>query len=801
MKRKISKHHKGEKTREKEDKPRRGLRFEFQDLLKSLGTKKIIMILIIYALLIAYPIGIVASATINRMPNNYTFGMYGNWNYDFNFFTCIIRTFSSLSSISMWFCTMSIVGILILCCVTYRLRFKPGDMDERFEMAKDKTKGSARFLSKEEMYQCLEIGKAENTKGAIIGAFTKDTKSKQPDLNRVISLPEAEKTFLNWHTAVIGVSGSYKSSAYCIPNIMQVSKRGESIVIADPKGELYQKTAPYLKEQGYKILLYNLDNPEQSDNWNFMKEIGYSEKDIALAADVIIRNTIEDGKPDHFWDPSQAVLLKALFLYVNDEYTRLVEKYGVEEVSKLDSNPGTLQRVFDILKKENDPKTQFDYLKEIFCPAHCPCEAARYAFQDFLYYTGSPQVIAGVLGGLASRLGVLNNKIMRDMLSNDGIEMDEIGQQKVACYVIKDVTDRSTQFLMALFFSILFIKLSRITKLNDRIVNNEIKSCLPVPVNLMLDEFPNIGEIPDFDRIISLVRSWGVHITIILQGIPQLVEMYETNWQTILMNCDLQILLASNDEVTTEYFSNRSGTATVMTKQIRTTRDSFSFIDFPEAYMEGSSETERVLLTPNEIETLENDEAIIILRSKNILKVRKYFYKWYPGYKEVIPWSQNRHKENIIKGEKEDVKELESFESEQYYERNETLMHNDLNVLHESLGFVSTAEKDSNEKEVFNDQEVLHKGLGFITSVEENEMIEEEKPKNNNNRINSRSNAQEKKATPQKTKRQKKRNNVIEGQQSISQILDEHVKKQGLVYSNSDDIEEDDDFEDYNLDI
>ena len=458
------------------------------------------------------------------------------------------------------------------------------------------TYGTSGFMDDEEMLQVLElVSDITKSRGVILGLL----------YGKAVCLPE--NTRMNRNVAVFGASGSMKSRAYARNVVFQCVARGESLIITDPKSELYGDLHNYLLENGYIVRVFNLINPENSDSWNCLAEIEGQEIMAQLFSDVIIKNT-GSTKGDHFWDNAEMNLLKALVLYVDQGFPP--EGKNIGQVYKLLT-----------LNSEKELNSLFDMLP-ITHPAKAPYNIFKQA---------SDTVRSGVIIGLGTRLQVFQNKLIRQITSYNEINLTQPGKEKCAYFCITSDQDSTFDFLSSLFMSFVFIKLVRYA---DRYGN---AGRLPVPVHILADELANGGcTIADLTKKISTIRSRDLSISCIFQNLPQMQNRYPDNqWQEIIGNCDTQLFLGCTDEMTAEFISNRSGDVSIAVsseaKQLNTWRVS----DYTPEYRETHSIGKRKLMTPDEVLRLPLDQALIILRGQKVLKVGKYDYTLHPESKKL----------------------------------------------------------------------------------------------------------------------------------------------------------------------
>ena len=478
------------------------------------------------------------------------------------------------------------------------------DRDRNLIYSDKGTYGTSGFMTNAEMRQVLEIvPDISKNRGVILGKLH----------GKAVCLPE--KTRMNRNVAVFGASGSMKSRAYARNVVFQCVKRGESLIITDPKSELYADLCLYLQDNGYTVKVFNLINPENSDSWNCLAEIEGQELMAQLFCDVIIKNT-GSVKADHFWDNSEMNLLKALVLYIDQGFPP--EGRNIGQVYKLltMSSEKELNGLFDLLPVTHPAKAPYNIFKQ-----------------------ASDTVRSGVIIGLGTRLQVFQNRMIRQITSYNEINLTLPGREKCAYFCITSDQDSAFDFLSSLFMSFVFIKLVRYA---DKYGEDGM---LPVPVHILADELANGGcTIADLTKKISTIRSRKLSISCIFQNLPQMQNRYPLNqWQEIIGNCDTQLFLGCTDELTAEFISNRTGEVSVavssQAKQLNTWRVS----DYTPEYRETHSIGKRKLLTPDEVLRLPLDQALIILRGQKVLKVEKYDYTLHPESSRLKPCRASEH--------------------------------------------------------------------------------------------------------------------------------------------------------------
>ena len=465
------------------------------------------------------------------------------------------------------------------------------------------TYGTSGFMPKKEISEVLDlVGDVKKHGGTILGKMD----------GKAVCVPR--ETRLNANLAVYGASGSMKTRAFCVNRILQSAARGESLVITDPKSELYEKTSEYLRAEGYEVKVFNLVTPEASDSWNCLCEIEGEELMAQLFCDVIIKNTGSE-RGDHFWDSAEMNLLKALVLYVEQGYPP--DKKNIGEVYKLLA-----------LCSEKELNDLFEQIPTVH-PAKAP-----YA----IFKQASETVRSGVIIGLGSRLQVFQNKQIRNITAFDEIDLELPGKKPCAYFCITSDQDSTFDFLSSLFLSFVFIKLVRYAD----------KNCpdgkLPVPVHVLGEELTACGVIPDLSRKISVIRSRNISMSCVFQNLAGLQNRYPYNqWQEILGNSDIQLFLGCVDELTAKYISDRSGEVSIAVTSKAKQLDTWRVSDYTPEYRETSGVGKRKLLTMDEVLRLPINKALVIIRGRKVLQVDKFDYTNHPEASKLKSCKASEH--------------------------------------------------------------------------------------------------------------------------------------------------------------
>ena len=540
------------------------------------------------------------------------FSIKDKWGYVENISMSPLSTIPKMIARGHAMFPVYIMGGLFALLMFIKMGLPNDRYDERgFSVSEDGTYGTSGWMKREEYEEEMLVENIKTVKGPVFG--------KVDDRGNVLSFrlkPEYDGDLrpyrFNKNAAIYGASGSGKSRAYVRNQVMQCVRRGESVVITDPKSEMYASMAGYLEDQGYIVRVFNLINPQLSDSWNAVAEVMSDPEQLELMAQtftsVVIANTIgEGGKADHFWDNAEMNLLKALLLYVICDESRDVK----------DKNFGEVYRLL----------TEVDAVKlEAMFEALPPTHPAKQPWNIFI--KAGPQVKGNVIIGLGSRLQVFQADSIRKLTADIDIDLTMPGKKKTAIFLIMSDQDATLNFLSSLFFSFIFIKLVRYADLYGK------NGKLDVPVNFVLDEFPNIGRIPDFEKKISTVRSRDINISLIFQNLAQLQNRYpQGTWEEILGNCDAQLFLGCTDQLTAEYVSKRTGEMTVDVSSTQVQKQAIAITDSIPTYRSTDSVGKRMLLTPDEVLRLPNRECLLIARGCKVIKLNKLDYSEHPDSK------------------------------------------------------------------------------------------------------------------------------------------------------------------------
>jgi type IV secretion system protein VirD4 len=445
--------------------------------------------------------------------------------------------------------------------------------------------------------------------------------------------------YRNTNVLINGGSGTGKSRYIVKPNLMQCNC---SYIVTDPKGELYRDCAYMLEQNNYDVKILNLKNPFYSDGYN---PFNYMQggTDIEVLAESIIKNTIgEKRQGDPFWESSSKALLTAALFYVND----------------LKEHKRNLPKVFDIIiKGKQEDEMDTNELDDIFAklkeknPKH---PALRY-YDIFLL--APKKTRNSILISLATQLSFLGSEEMRNILLDDTMDLKN-HKQKRAIFVITPDSHGAYDTLAALFYTQMFQVLYEVA---DKQKDGELE----IHHELILDEFANIGKIPNFVKLVSTMRSRKISVMPIIQNLFQLKNLYEDNMNTIIANCDSQVYLGGSDQNNAKKISEKLGKTTIKIK------DSSSSKGRNRSVTKSRKTSERMLMTTDEVLRLDDEKELIFIRGyKPFLSdkfdiTRHKNYKLisnknnYTSYEEV--YEKNRNKKEYDKKVKKEENNPENI--------------------------------------------------------------------------------------------------------------------------------------------
>lgn len=398
-------------------------------------------------------------------------------------------------------------------------------------------------------------------------------------------------------TLLCGGSGAGKTRFYAKPNLLQGNT---SFVVLDPKGELTRDTSNALIDMGYEVRVLDLINMDKSFCYNPFAYLK-SDNDVQKLVTNLFKATTPKGaqSQDPFWDTAASMLLMALIFYLKHEapedeqnFPMVMEMLRAGEVHEDDDYyQSPLDELFNRLEMRNPNHIAVKYYKD--------------------YHSGSAKTLKSIQITLAARLEKFNLEALAKLTATDELDLTSLGQKKVALFAIIPDNDTSFNFLVSMLYTQLFQQLFWVA-------DHKYHGRLPVHVHFLMDEFANVSLPDDFDKILSVMRSREVSVSIILQNLAQLKALFEKQWESIVGNCDEFLYMGGNEQSTHKYVSELLGKSTIDTNTYgKSTGHSGS-------YSTNYQNSGRELLTPDEVRMLDNQLAILFIRGERPIIDDKY---------------------------------------------------------------------------------------------------------------------------------------------------------------------------------
>lgn len=461
--------------------------------------------------------------------------------------------------------------------------------------------GSARFATVKELLSFRDKEPENNmifTKNGQMGLFNK-------------RLPYPKQ--LNKNSLVVGIPGDGKTFTYVKPNIMQ---ENSSFVITDPKGLLVREVGSMLENDGYTIKVFDLVNLTNSDTFNVFNYMK-SELDIDRVSEAIVDGTKKSDKQgEDFWAQAELLLMRSLlgYLYFDSQisgYTPNLSNVSdmLRNIQRIDKKkPSPVEKMFEALDKE--------------LPDNYACKQWELFNNNFQSETRT-----SVLAVASARYAVFDHKEVKTLIERDTMEMDKWNIEKTAVFITIPETNKAFNFLASLMFAMMFDVLTH--QADDMLQGLIHQDKELLHIQFIIDEFANIGKIPNFNEVLASIRSREMSAKIIIQAISQLQAMYHNDWKTIINNCATILYLGTQDKETMEYFSMRSGKQTINVKNRTVSRGRNGSMS------ESNQIQMRPLMTPDEIARIGVDEALLFIAKQNVLKDKKASVFDHPKAKEL----------------------------------------------------------------------------------------------------------------------------------------------------------------------
>ncbi|HFH1537112.1 TPA: VirD4-like conjugal transfer protein, CD1115 family [Streptococcus pneumoniae] len=499
-----------------------------------------------------------------------------------------INTMSFLPSIHP---TDIIMGVVVAVLIKF-IVYTKGKNAKKFRQGKEY--GSARWGTKKDIEPYMDE------------KFQNNILLTQTERLTMNGRPANPKYARNKNVLVIGGSGSGKTRFYVKPNLMQMHS---SYCVTDPKGTIVLECGKMLEDNGYEIKILNTINFKKSMKYNPFAYLR-SEKDILKLVQTIIANTKGEGEKagEDFW-------VKAEKLY----YTALIG-YIFYEAPREEKNFATLLDMIDASEVREDDETYMNPIDRLF-EALEKKEPTHFAVKQYKKYKlAAGKTAKSILISCGARLASFDIRELRDLMSEDELELDTLGDRKTALFVIISDTDDTFNFVVSIMYSQLF------NLLCDK-ADDVYGGRLPIHVRCLLDEFANIGLIPKFEKLIATIRSREISASIILQAQSQLKAIYKDNADTIVGNCDSTLFLGGKEKTTLKELSETLGKETIdlyNTSETRSNQKSFGL---------NYQKTGKELMSQDEITVMDGGKCIFQLRGVRPFLSDKYDITKHKNYK------------------------------------------------------------------------------------------------------------------------------------------------------------------------
>ena len=434
------------------------------------------------------------------------------------------------------------------------------------------------------------------------GTLNKKYRDKDPSENKLLTQNvriglDGKKHRRNLNILVCGGSGAGKTRFFCKPNAMQCNT---SFVVLDPKGEIVRDIGGLLEKKGYEVRVLDLINMHRSHCYNPFVYLR-NDNDVQRLVTNLFKATTPKGSQsqDPFWDTAASMLLLALVFYLKYEappeeqnFPMVMELLRAGEVREDDdSYVSPLDELFDRLEMVNPEHIALKYYRD--------------------YHSGSAKTLKSIQITLAARLEKFNLESLAGLTATDELDLPSLGEKKVALFALIPDNDTSFNFLVSILYTQLFQQLFYLA-------DHKYGGSLPVHCHFIMDEFANVSLPDDFDKILSVMRSRGVSVSIILQNLAQLKALFEKQWESIVGNCDEFLYLGGNEQSTHKYVSELLGKETIDTNTYG--KSSGRSGNYSTNYQMSGRE----LMTPDEVRMLDNRYAILFIRGELPVMDLKY---------------------------------------------------------------------------------------------------------------------------------------------------------------------------------
>lgn len=551
------------------------------------------------------------------------------------------------------------VTVLLICLITKRgyiwfSGYKYTHDERGFDILPDATHGSSGFLTEKEMRSFLELGPAPEVSGMMLGKFRRH--KDDPD-KYALYAAHAMRSGDNNNLLCIGAPGSGKSRGFIIPFLMGCARRGESVFITDPKGELFEKLSPYFAEKGHYVKAINFLDMEHSDGWNCLYGLDTETQLVQTVANTIIQNTSGPKEADDFWSRAELNLLMALLHYVcnlKDANGNLlpIEQRGIGDVYRIiaDQSINEINRTLAALPPEHPAKGHHG-----------------------LFLKAKENLWGNIVIGLGNRLAIYQNQLVDKITRNHDIDLTLPGKKPCAYFVIISAQDSAYRFLSSLFFSLAIPQLSDYARLHCE------NGRLPVLVNFCLDEYCNIGYMEGMADALNSIRGFNMSCQVVVQSLSQWQEKYPgKEWENQLATFNQTLYMGCNDLTSAEYISKKCGKITIaVTNNQMPLMPLFSPVyTSTRPYSQTKSNTQRDLMQTDEVLRLDYRKCIALFQGHKPALLEKLTPEELPDYAtlkscrviDYIPEWKKREEQTAQKPPKKKTPPAEECRRREEYE-------------------------------------------------------------------------------------------------------------------------------------
>lgn len=507
-------------------------------------------------------------------------------------------------------------AITLICCLIMKKGYsrfsgyKYTHDSRGFDILPDATHGSSGFLTEKEMRTFLELGAVGDVKGMLLGKAKRHP--DDPD-KYALYVAHPMKAGNNNNLLCIGAPGTGKSRGFIIPFLMGCARRGESVFITDPKGELFERLSPYFQEHGHYVKAVNFLDLEHSDGWNCLYGLDTETQLVQTVANTIIANTSGSHESDDFWSRAELNLLMAMIHYV----ANLRDGNG----NLLPIEARGLGTIYDILATKSIGEINRIFAKlPIDHPARGPYG---------LFLKARETLWGNIIIGLGNRLAVFQSPLVDKITRNHDVDLTLPGKRPCAYFVIISAQDSAYRFLSSLFFSLAIPQLSDYARLKCE------GGRLPVPVNFCLDEYCNIGYLDGMADALNSIRGFNMSCQLVVQSLSQWQEKYPgKEWENQLATFNQTLYLGCNDLTSAKYISEKCGRVTIsVTNNQMPLMPLFSPVyTSTRPYSQTRSNTARELMQQDEVLRLDNRKCIALFQGQKPALLYKLTPEELPDY-------------------------------------------------------------------------------------------------------------------------------------------------------------------------